>query len=175
MAANLAGLPSRLQLVVRGGLYGQLRSAAGTQAVEEQRQVAVAQRARALGVADLQRGELLEDRAEVVDGGVGADRARLLGAREQRDVELARARGRLIEVRGRREGAGEPLGERAGVGVDLAVHEGGERLPGVLLVRERGLRRLDVAPQAIRAQRAQQRLLTGVAPVERADPDPRVL
>src|SRR5829696_6415338 len=125
MAANLAGLPSRLQLVVRGGLYGQLRSAAGTQAVEEQRQVAVAQRARALGVADLQRGELLEDRAEVVDGGVGADRARLLGAREQRDVELARA-----------------------------LHEGGERLPGVLLVRERGLRRLDVAPQAIGAERA---------------------
>src|SRR5215210_2835108 len=175
MAPNLAGAPSRLQFVVRGRLYGQLRPAPGAKAVEEQRQVAVTQLAGAGGVADLQRGELLEDRAEVVDGGVRADGARLLGAREQHDVELARPRRRGVELLRRPEGAGEPLGERAGVGVDLAVHEGGERLPGILLVRERGLRRLDVAPQAVRAERAQQGLLAGVAAVERADSDARVL
>src|SRR5215210_8816984 len=99
MALNLAGAPSRLQFVVRGRLYGQLRPAPGAKAVEEQRQIAVTQLAGAGGVADLQRGELLEDRAEVVDGGVRADRARLLGAREQRHVELPRARGGGIELR----------------------------------------------------------------------------
>src|SRR5215211_8617155 len=98
MAPNLAGAPSRLQLLVGGSRGGESHRGLAAQAVEEQRQVAVTQLAGAGGVADLQRGELLEDRAEVVDGGVGADRARLLGAREQRHVELARPCRRGVEL-----------------------------------------------------------------------------
>ena len=75
------------------------------------------------------------------------------------------------EVGRRHERAGQALGQRAGVGLDRGAHKGREALPGVLCGRPRGLRRRDVPPQAVRAQRAQQVLLARVARVQRAHPD----
>ena len=61
-------------------------------------EVAPAQRRRErVGVAEPERRELLEDRAEVVDLDVGPDRARAVPAREERLVELARPGGRGVE------------------------------------------------------------------------------
>ncbi|XVQ85030.1 TIGR03086 family metal-binding protein [Microbispora siamensis] len=61
--------------------------------------------------------------------------------------------------------------ERVHVGVDDPFEEDDERLPGVRLGLD-GLRLLDPAAQPVVAQSAQQVLLAGISPAERAHPDP---
>ena len=65
--------------------------------------------------------------------------------------------------------------ERARVCVHGAAHEGGERVPRIGVVRERDLGLVDEAGEAVGGERAQQVVLAGVAAVQGADADARVL
>ena len=136
---------------------------------------ALADGPRALGVAQVQRGDLLEHEADVVDVEVGAQGARLAGALEQAAVELLGAVGGGDRAPGGGEGAGEVEGQRGRVVVDALRMKLSERLPRVARVGQGRLDGGDVAVQAVGAQGAEQVLLARVAAVEGAVPDPGAL
>ena len=79
--------PARGELVVGGGWAGEGLVAGRAEAVERERERAAPELAGAVLVAEADGGDLLEDEREVVDVGVGADRAGLLGGLEELDVQ----------------------------------------------------------------------------------------
>src|SRR5215208_515748 len=117
-----------------------LRLLARAQAVELQGEVALAQLLRALRARPADRGQLLEDVAEVLGDGVLAHGAAFLRALEHALAQvlgLRRVLPQRLRVLLQRDREAEA--ERVGVGLHHARHVAAEHLPGVAVVGERGL------------------------------------
>src|SRR5829696_638521 len=69
------------------------------------------------------------------------------------------------------ERAGQVQRQRAGVSGNCTAHEGGERVPGIAVIAERGLHLIIVSAQTVQAELLKQLFLAPVTAVERADAD----
>ncbi len=109
-----------------------------------------------VGIGEVDERDHLEDQHDVGRGDVGAQRARLLGAAVQLGGELTGLAGKPPERLGRRELAGDSLGECLALPVDDAMQAVRVDVPRAAVVAERGAQVVAVAREAVAGELAQQ-------------------